>query len=210
MALALAICLPGPRLSADTETVISHLEAGKWGKASKAVKRSLKALANRSVQPNEADLVGELSLLRAVVAAGAGKASEADWYWWLAQMFIDRPSDERVKAFGPAGAALLAMIRPIPEAKPVDLSDIDRAELIRTTKKREKGGRSVFAQNACRGSSGSVRFLTSSEDNRRLRTPRVDEDHPLTVRPICAFAVIESYRTKKYGWGAVNKMRERL
>lgn len=207
--LALVSALvPGPRLSADETQARELLKAQRWKKAEKAVEKILGRMAKEAAGPDERARVGELTLLRALAAAGAGDAKKADWYWWVSQMFIDKPSDELRGVAG--GEQLLAAIRPIPETQPFDASKIDPKALAGSF--REKGGRSLFAQRACKGISGSVRFVASSDADKLLRAPRNDEQFPNEVRSLCVFAVVNGYRTKKYGLvpNYTNRIRERL
>lgn len=190
--------------AAPVEPIEAHIQAEQWRKADRAWRAAAETLAAQPVADNEADIVSEFLVLRAVIAAGRGKARHADWSWWMADVFGDPRLDAVIERYGKAGQALAGMVQPPPElaVQTEPRSGPPRLVSERTDTVRRPRITELY-RVACEGETGVLSLRTRRDAEGYHRAPRATrtlDDRP-AVRPWCAVAVADEFRDQKVPGG---------
>lgn len=194
--LTFIVTVQSPSVLAETPSQMHLIEAQEWKKAERAWNKDARKLAGGDQKPDEREIVGQMLVERAAIAAGRDKARHADWYLWTAGLFGDIPSLDQLKeTYGEVGEKLLSMVRP--PAEPLPDPDWDAGEFVRSMIKEEKGSRTKLYHSACTGEKGFVTFRAQTDERGYFRAPSAHPNQPLTARPLCVLAVLESYRDRQ-------------
>ncbi len=180
-----------------------------WNRASKVTRRLASSRAKDEQTPDEAEWLAELCRIRAVAEAGSGKARLADWYWWVSELFEASSVSDLETRYGEGGKKLAGLIKDPPPIRPVQTP----RKPLRTQVKREQGTRPAIFRSACKNLGGFVHFTAHVDEDGYYRTPRSSPLQPFTQRPLCVFAVLETYRDRRVPGaapGAFHQINERI
>ena len=188
-------------LSSSPEEIRTHLESGKWRKARQATEQWALEIAKGEPLDDEAQVIGDLALLRALAEAGAGRDRQADWYWWVSRVFTETPAAEELEPlYGEPGAALAKAIRiPEPWVSPPTSGPRRLVKPPNTTRRRSNGP-PTLSRLAFADLHGAVASFKASVDEKGyLRAPKANPSKPFEGRPVAFFAALEEYRDRKPG-----------
>ena len=123
-----------------------------------------------------------------------------DWYWWLGAYFGENPGGENPGSENPGsenpGTPPAAVAPHVREPKPAPTKKVV-APRTRTQRDYNVPDRSRLYRAACEGQDGYVTVKMQRDEKNYFRAPRVDPAVPLSVRPLCALAVIDEYRDSR-------------